>query len=83
MDKRITDSQILGELGETAVKKLILEMGFLYDPRGRLEAGTDGIVELRDPKTGVPLEISGTLYLIGRSLRSRLVLLGPLSSTRP
>lgn len=55
MDKRITDNQVLGELGETAVKKIILEMGFIYDPRGRLEAGTDGIVELRDPKTGVPL----------------------------
>jgi putative transcriptional regulator len=27
--KRITDSQILGELGETAIKKLVLEMQFL------------------------------------------------------
>lgn len=55
MNKRITDNQILGELGETAVKKLVLEMGFIYDHRGRLEAGTDGFIELRDPKTGVPL----------------------------
>jgi len=55
MDKRITDNQLLGELGETAVKKLVLEMHFIYDPRGRLEAGTDGIIELRDPKTGAPL----------------------------
>lgn len=55
MTKRITDSQILGELGETAVKKLVLEMHFVYDPRGRLEAGTDGIIELRDPKSGAPL----------------------------
>lgn len=55
MTKRITDSQILGELGETAVKKLVLEMRFIYDPRGRLEAGTDGIIELRDPKSGAPL----------------------------
>ena len=55
MTKRITDSQILGELGETAVKKLVLEMQFIYDPRGRLEAGTDGIIELRDPKSGAPL----------------------------
>ena len=55
MSKRITDSQILGELGETAVKKIVLEMRFIYDPRGRLEAGTDGIIELRDPHSGVPL----------------------------
>lgn len=55
MTKRITDSQVLGELGETAVKKLVLEMNFIYDHRGRLEAGTDGIIELRDPRTGSPL----------------------------
>jgi hypothetical protein len=55
MTKRITDSQILGELGETAIKKLVLEMQFIYDPRGRLEAGTDGIIELRDPNSGAPL----------------------------
>ncbi|WP_052027130.1 DUF4365 domain-containing protein [Rhodovulum sp. PH10] len=55
MSKRITDSQILGELGETAIKKIVLEIGFLYEQRGRLEAGTDGIVELRDPKSGAPL----------------------------
>jgi hypothetical protein len=55
MTKTITDSQILGELGETAVKKLVLEMHFIYESRGRLEAGTDGIIELRDPKTGAPL----------------------------
>lgn len=55
MTKRITDSQILGELGETAVKKLVLEMQFIYEPRGRLEAGTDGIIELRDPNSGAPL----------------------------
>jgi Domain of unknown function (DUF4365) len=55
MGKRITDNQVLGELGETAVKKIVLEMQFIYDPRGRLEAGTDGIIELRDPKSGAPL----------------------------
>lgn len=55
MGKRITDSQILGELGETAIKKLVLEMHFIYDPRGRLEAGTDGIIELREPNSGAPL----------------------------
>jgi len=55
MNKRITDNQVLGELGETAVKKIVLETGFIYEPRGRLEAGTDGIIELRDPRSGAPL----------------------------
>jgi hypothetical protein len=55
MSKRITDSQVLGELGETAIKKIVLETGFLYEPRGRLEAGTDGLIELRDRRTGAPL----------------------------
>lgn len=55
MTKRITDSQILGEIGETAVKKLVLEMQFIYELRGRLEAGTDGIIELRNPHSGTPL----------------------------
>ena len=55
MAKTITDSQILGELGETAVKKIVLEMRFIYDSRGRLEVGTDAIMELRDPHSGAPL----------------------------
>ncbi|MGD9671554.1 MAG: DUF4365 domain-containing protein [Hyphomicrobiaceae bacterium] len=55
MSKRITDSQMLGELGETAVRKLVLEMKFIYEPSGRLEAGTDGFIELREPISGTPL----------------------------
>jgi Domain of unknown function (DUF4365) len=55
MTKTITQSQLLGELGETAVKKIVLEMGFIYETRGRLEAGTDGLIELRDCSTGTPL----------------------------
>lgn len=55
MTKRITDNQLLGELGETAVKKIVLEIGFIYEHRGRLEAGTDGLIELRDPAHGTPL----------------------------
>ena len=55
MTKKITDSQVLGEIGETAVKKLVLEMGMIYEHRGRLEAGIDGLIELRDPSTLAPL----------------------------
>ena len=55
MTKKITDNQVLGELGETVVKKLVLEMGMIYEHRGRFEAGIDGLVELRDPSTHAPL----------------------------
>ncbi|MGB3626200.1 MAG: DUF4365 domain-containing protein, partial [Henriciella sp.] len=55
MTKTITQSQILGELGETAVKKIALEMGFIYETRGRLEAGIDGFIELRDSSSGASL----------------------------
>jgi hypothetical protein len=55
MSKVVTDNQVLGELGETAIKKIVLETGFIYEHRGRLEAGTDGLVELRDPRSGAPL----------------------------
>lgn len=46
MAKRITSSQLLGELGETAVRKCFLSMGFQFDPRSRVEAGIDGIAEV-------------------------------------
>ena len=55
MTKKITDGQVLGELGETVVKRLVLDMGMLYEHRGRLEAGIDGLIELRDPSTHAPL----------------------------
>jgi hypothetical protein len=42
--KRITNNQVLGELGETAIKKIVLETGFIYEQRGRLEAGIDVLI---------------------------------------
>ena len=46
MPKRITDNQLIGELGEAAVRKRFLSFGFQFDPRSRLEAGIDGIAEI-------------------------------------
>ena len=48
MSKRLTPSQILGELGENAVRGRFLVMGFQFDGRSRLEAGIDGIAEVMD-----------------------------------
>ena len=53
MSKKITANQILGEIGENAVKGRFLTMGFQFDGRSRLEAGIDGIAEVMD--RGQPL----------------------------
>lgn len=46
MAKKITDNQLIGELGEAAVRKRFLSIGFQFDQRGRLEAGIDGLAEI-------------------------------------
>lgn len=48
MSKKLTANQILGEIGENAVKGRFLSMGFQFDGRSRLEAGIDGIAEVMD-----------------------------------
>lgn len=53
MSKTITSNQLLGEIGETAVRLRFLNMGFQFDGRSRLEAGVDGIAEVMDK--GKPL----------------------------
>jgi hypothetical protein len=53
MSKTITSSQLLGEVGETAVRLRFLNIGFQFDGRSRLEAGVDGIAEVMDQ--GKPL----------------------------
>ncbi|MEM7601805.1 MAG: DUF4365 domain-containing protein [Verrucomicrobiota bacterium] len=46
MPKTITDSQLIGERGETATKLRFLEIDFQFDVRGRLEVGIDAIAEV-------------------------------------
>ncbi|HRO33044.1 MAG TPA: DUF4365 domain-containing protein [Brevundimonas sp.] len=53
MSKTITSNQLLGEIGEAAVRLRFLTMGFQFDTRSRLEAGVDGIAEVMD--SGRPL----------------------------
>src|SRR5882672_12278842 len=53
MSKTITSNQLLGEIGEAAVRLRFLNMGFQFDGRSRLEAGVDGIAEVMD--NGKPL----------------------------
>jgi len=49
--KTVTDNQLNGELGETVVKAAVLGLGHVFDNRGRLETGIDGMIEFRDPVT--------------------------------
>ena len=53
MAKKITSNQLLGEIGEAAVRLRFLNIGFQFDGRSRLEAGVDGIAEVMDK--GKPL----------------------------
>lgn len=50
--KKILQSDITGERGVNLVQRIVLEMGFLWHPIGGVEAGIDGVVELRDDVTG-------------------------------
>jgi hypothetical protein len=46
MTKKITKSQLIGEIGEAAARSRFLSIGFQFDGRSRLEAGIDGIAEV-------------------------------------
>lgn len=48
VNKRITTSQRIGEIGEKAANLQFLRIGFQFDGRSRLEAGIDGIAEVMD-----------------------------------
>ncbi|WP_456711452.1 DUF4365 domain-containing protein [Bradyrhizobium sp. USDA 4353] len=51
--KKLTPSQVIGEIGEAAARLQFLNIGFQFDCRSRLEAGIDGIAEVMD--RGKPL----------------------------
>ncbi|WP_425403539.1 DUF4365 domain-containing protein [Hwanghaeella sp.] len=53
MTKTITDPQIIGAQGEAFVSERANSMGFMYSSYGRVEAGIDGLLEIRDPKTSI------------------------------
>ncbi|MDO1585634.1 DUF4365 domain-containing protein [Rhizobium oryzicola] len=44
----MTKNQLVGEIGEAAARLQFLKIGFQFDPRSRLEAGIDAIVEVMD-----------------------------------
>ena len=42
--KKIGNNDIIGERGVTAVRALVLEMGFVFYETGGVEAGIDGFI---------------------------------------
>ena len=52
MTKTVTNSQIIGSRGESIVAERANAMGFIFTATGRLEAGIDGMLEIRDPQSG-------------------------------
>jgi hypothetical protein len=49
--KKIHKHDILGQRGINLIERVVLDMGFLWNPSG-FDAGIDGYIELRDPTTG-------------------------------
>lgn len=50
--KKIHGNSIIGQRGINLIERKILEMGYVWYPSGGIEAGIDGIIEIRDPDTG-------------------------------
>ena len=50
--KKIGQSSIIGEKGIAVIRRIVLEMGFMFYETGGVEAGIDGFIELRDEASG-------------------------------
>jgi hypothetical protein len=50
--KKIHRSSIVGEQGVNLIQRIVLGMGHMWYPTGRVEAGIDGFIEIRDAITG-------------------------------
>lgn len=49
--KLFTDAQLIGQQGVNMIEKIVLDMGFLWNPTN-LDVGIDGYIEIRDVETG-------------------------------
>ena len=52
MAKKISEQQRIGQQGVHLLSARLLSVGLSFHPNGPLDAGIDGFLELRDPKTG-------------------------------
>jgi hypothetical protein len=49
--KGISNETLLGQRGINMTERIVLEMGFVWNPI-HIESGIDAIIEIRDPSTG-------------------------------
>ncbi len=66
--KKIHRSSIIGQQGADLIERIVLGMGFLWHPTGGVEAGIDGIIEIRDPTTG---EVASSVVHVAINRASR------------
>jgi hypothetical protein len=52
LTKKIHQHSFIGQKGVNLIEKITLDMGFLWYPSPAMEAGIDGIIEIRDSVTG-------------------------------
>jgi len=50
--KKVHKNSLIGQQGINLIEKRVLEMGFIWYPTGSVEAGIDGMIELRDSASG-------------------------------
>jgi len=50
--KKIHRNSIIGQQGVNLIERVVLGMGFVWYPTGGVEAGIDGVIEVRNPLTG-------------------------------
>jgi hypothetical protein len=55
MTKTLIRAGLIGQQGVNLLEARVLSMGFLWSPTGKLEAGIDGYIELRNPISGEAL----------------------------
>src|ERR1051326_5063612 len=59
--KKIDQNSLIGQKGVNLIEATFLGMGFCWYPSGALEAGIDGIIEIRDSVTG---EVSNSIIQV-------------------
>jgi hypothetical protein len=60
-EKKIDQKSLIGQKGVNLIERVVLDMGFLWYPTLGLEAGIDGLIEIRDSVTG---EVSNSIIQV-------------------
>lgn len=50
--KKIHRNSLIGQQGVNLIERMVLAMGYAWHPSGQVEAGIDGVIEIRDTSTG-------------------------------